>query len=152
MSDVLNEQELMESIDDDLEFLEETIEIFDEDGPPLIEDIAHNAFQAAFKDPRFPPLTAEIHAGLKIEISVLSPIEPLPFADEAALLGALTPGQDGLVLVEGERRGLFLPQVWEGLPEPADFLAQLKQKAELPPGPLGPDVTAGRFTVVSFAN
>lgn len=118
---------------------------------PLIEDVARNAFLAAFEDPRFPPLSADAWPRLKIEISVLSPTETLPFADEASLLGALVPGRDGLVLEQGGRRGLFLPQVWESLPDPADFLAHLKQKAGLPRGKLAADVRASRFTVVSFA-
>jgi len=118
---------------------------------PLIEDVARNAFLAAFEDPRFPPLTASAYPRLKVEISVLSPTEPLPFADEAALRAALVPGRDGLVLEAGRRRGLFLPQVWESLPDPADFLAHLKQKAELPARPLSRDVRASRFTVLSFA-
>jgi len=119
---------------------------------PLIEDVARNAYLAAFEDPRFPPLSAEAWPRLKIEVSVLSPIAPLPFADEASLLDALAPGRDGLVLEFGARRGLFLPQVWEALPDPADFIAHLKDKAGLPPGPLSRGVRASRFTVVSFAS
>lgn len=118
---------------------------------PLIQDVARNAFLAAFEDPRFPPVSAAAYPRLKIEVSVLSATEPLRFADEADLCNALTPGRDGLVLEIGGRRGLFLPQVWESLPDPVDFLAHLKEKAELPAGPLGRDVRASRFTVVSFA-
>ncbi len=118
---------------------------------PLIEDIARNAYLAAFEDPRFPPLSAQAYPRLKIEISILSPTEALPFADEAALRDALVPGRDGLLLQDGKRHGLFLPQVWDSLPEPGDFIGRLKQKAELPPGPLGAGVKASRFTVVSFA-
>lgn len=116
----------------------------------LIEDVARNAYLAAFDDPRFPPLSADAYPRLKIEVSVLSPPEPLPFADEAALCDALVPGRDGLVLQHERRRGLFLPQVWESLPDPADFLEHLKAKAALPPGPLSAEVRAARFTVVSF--
>lgn len=118
---------------------------------PLIEDIARNAYLAAFEDPRFPPLSAEDYPRLKIEISILSPTEALPFADEAALRDALVPGRDGLMLRDGKRHGLFLPQVWETLPKPEDFIGRLKEKAEFPAAPLGADVTASRFTVVSFA-
>lgn len=119
---------------------------------PLIEDIARNAHLAAFEDPRFPPLAAEAYPRLKIEISILSPTEPLPFGDEAELQASLAPGRDGLVLQHGRHRGLFLPQVWEALPDAADFIAHLKQKAGLPSGPLASGVEASRFTVVSFAS
>ncbi|MEE8333954.1 MAG: AmmeMemoRadiSam system protein A [Alphaproteobacteria bacterium] len=119
---------------------------------PLIEDIARNAHLAAFEDPRFPPLPAEAYPRLKIEISILSPTEPLTFADEAGLQDALVPGRDGLVLQQGALRGLFLPQVWEALPEPADFMDHLKEKAGLPSGPLASGVQALRFTVISFAS
>jgi AmmeMemoRadiSam system protein A len=119
---------------------------------PLIEDIARNAHLAAFEDPRFPPLPAEAYPRLKIEISILSPTEPLPFTDEAGLRASLVAGRDGLVLEHGKRRGLFLPQVWEALPDAADFIAHLKEKTGLPSGPLGPDVQASRFTVISFAS
>lgn len=119
---------------------------------PLIEDIARNAHLAAFEDPRFPPLAAETYPRLKIEISILSPTEPLPFDDEAGLQAALVPGRDGLVLRQGAHRGLFLPQVWDALPDAADFIVHLKQKANLPSGPLASGVEASRFTVVSFAS
>lgn len=118
---------------------------------PLVEDITRNAYLAAFEDPRFPPLSAEAYPRLTIEISVLSPPEPLPFADEAALCAALVPGRDGLLLEQGRRRGLFLPQVWESLPDPVEFVGHLKDKAALPPGPLDGGVRASRFTVVSFS-
>ncbi|MFI3157338.1 MAG: AmmeMemoRadiSam system protein A [Methylococcaceae bacterium] len=100
---------------------------------PLAEDIAENAFSAAFKDRRFPPLDAGELDDLKIHLSILTPAEPVSFSSEQDLLSQLQPGIDGLILQEGNRRGTFLPSVWESLPEPEQFLRHLKQKAGLPP-------------------
>ncbi|MDP2698471.1 AmmeMemoRadiSam system protein B [Thalassospira sp.] len=100
---------------------------------PLAEDICLNAFKAAFHDPRFPAIAAdELDVCLDISVSVLSPAADFPFDNQADLITRMTPFEDGLILTEGSRRGLFLPQVWEQLPNPADFLAQLKRKAGLP--------------------
>jgi len=70
---------------------------------------------------------------LEVHISVLTPARPLHVTSEADLLRQLRPGVDGLILGEGFRRGTFLPSVWESLPNPRDFLAQLKLKVGLPP-------------------
>lgn len=99
---------------------------------PLARDVAHNAHHAAYADPRFAPLAAGELSVTHIHISLLTPHEPLPATDEAALLAALEPGLDGLVLELGARRATFLPAVWEQLPEPGEFLRQLKHKAGLP--------------------
>lgn len=99
---------------------------------PLAEDIAENAYSAAFKDPRFPPVEADELDNLDIHLSILTPAEPVTFASEQDLLAQLRPGIDGLILEEGRRRGTFLPSVWEQLPEPEQFLRHLKQKAGLP--------------------
>ncbi|MFM8330702.1 MAG: AmmeMemoRadiSam system protein A [Candidatus Methylumidiphilus sp.] len=101
---------------------------------PLAQDIAENAYAAAFRDPRFPPLAADEWADLDIHLSLLTPAEPMRFSSEQDLLAQLRPGVDGLILEEGRRRGTFLPSVWEQLPEPAQFLEHLKRKAGLPGG------------------
>ena len=99
---------------------------------PLLLDVADNAFAAAFQDPRFPPLRAAELAPLCIKVSVLTPATPLAFTDEADLIARLSPGLDGLILIDGAHRGTFLPSVWEQLPEPRAFLRRLKEKAGLP--------------------
>lgn len=99
---------------------------------PLIQDIAENAFAAAFRDPRFPPLTEAEFADLDLHISILSPAEAIVFTSEQDLIEQLKPGIDGLILQEGYRRGTFLPSVWEQLPDALQFLRHLKQKAGLP--------------------
>lgn len=99
---------------------------------PLVEDIAENAYAAAFRDPRFPPLNNDELDGLDIHLSILTPPQPLEFTSEQDLLDQLQPGVDGLILQEGFQRGTFLPSVWAQLPEPRQFLRHLKQKAGLP--------------------
>ncbi|HDP90292.1 MAG TPA: AmmeMemoRadiSam system protein A [Thioalkalivibrio sp.] len=99
---------------------------------PLALDVAAHAFDAAFRDPRFAPLSADELADLELDISILGTPEELVFQDEAGLVRQLRPGVDGLILQEGQRRGTFLPSVWEQLPDPAEFLRQLKRKAGLP--------------------
>jgi len=100
---------------------------------PLAKDIVENAFSAAFKDPRFPKLTADELIDLDIHLSLLTPAEPILFANEQDLLAQMIPGIDGLIVQEGSRRGTFLPSVWETLPKPDQFLRHLKQKAGLAP-------------------
>lgn len=116
----------------------------------LREDIAGNARAAAFSDPRFAPLRVAELAGLEIEVSVLSPREPLPYVDRADLVAKLRPGIDGLVLEYGGRRGTYLPQVWEQLPDPSDFLASLVTKARLPQGFWSDDIVLSRYTVTAY--
>jgi len=116
----------------------------------LADDIADNAIKAAFADPRFPPLTPAELDGLDISVSVLTPPEPMTITGEADLLAQLRPGQDGLIIADGVHSALFLPSVWEMLPEPAEFLAQLKRKAGLRPDYWSNHLTARRFSAVEL--
>jgi len=118
---------------------------------PLVLDVAENAFAAAFRDPRFPPLTEPELADLAIEISVLSPPEPLTFGSEEEQLQMIEPGRDGLILEAGNARGTFLPTVWESLPQPRDFLRHLKQKAGLRPDYWSDDIRISRYRTESFS-
>jgi len=99
---------------------------------PLAQDVAEHGFNAARRDSRFRPVTRDELPGLTVSVSVLTPAIPLPFTDQTDLLGKMRPGVDGLILEDRGRRGLFLPQVWEQLPEPTQFLAHLLRKAGLP--------------------
>lgn len=112
---------------------------------PLIRDVADSAYNAAFQDSRFPPLEEPELDGLSLQISVLEPPRPLPFRTEADLLAKLVPGRDGLIIQAGRAMALFLPAVWESLPDPAQFLRHLKLKAGLPAAGLPPDLEALRF-------
>lgn len=114
---------------------------------PLAEDIAENAFSAAFRDPRFPPLEAHELDDLEIHLSILAPAELVPFSSEQDLLSQLQPNIDGLILEEGHWRGTFLPSVWKLLPEPDQFLRNLKQKAGLPPDYWSQNIRIYRYYV-----
>ena len=96
---------------------------------PLISDVAEHAYMAAFKDPRFPGVSAGELSELDVHLSILSPQTPLSFDCEDELLKQLRPGQDGLVIARDTHRATFLPSVWENLPEAASFLGRLKEKA-----------------------
>ena len=114
----------------------------------LFDDVWLNARAAAFHDSRFPALERDEFAEIGVEVSLLSPLEPLPpFASEEEALAHLRPEIDGLILEEGPHRRPFLPQVWEQLPEPREFMAHLKHKAGLPAGYWSPDVRLQRYTV-----
>lgn len=112
---------------------------------PLVVDIAENAFAAAFRDPRFPPLAADELPELEIHLSLLSEAEAMVFKSEQDLLAQLRPDIDGLILEESGRRGTFLPSVWGQLPEPKQFLRHLKQKAGLAPDYWSDTIKAYRY-------
>ena len=99
---------------------------------PLAEDVARNAYSAAFRDYRFSPLSAAELSDIEIHISVLTPLEPMNVGSREDLLRQLRPGLDGLLLEDTTHRATFLPQVWESLPEPESFLGELLAKAGLP--------------------
>ncbi len=117
---------------------------------PLVVAVARLARAAAFADPRLPPLRADDLPRLTIELSVLSPLTPLAVVDRAGLIGALRPDHDGVVVSGIGGRGLFLPTVWEQLPDPEDFLDALWRKAGWPPGTWPHDLQAHRFTTERF--
>lgn len=116
----------------------------------LRQDVEANARAAAFRDPRFPPLAAPELLDLQIEVSVLSAPQPVLFASRADLVTRLRPGIDGVILEYGGRRGTYLPQVWEQLPDPSDFLASLVRKAGLPQGFWSDDVKIWRYGVTAY--
>jgi AmmeMemoRadiSam system protein A len=113
----------------------------------LADDVTANAVAAAFRDPRFQPLTAIEFETVEVEISLLSALEPLAFASESEALGQLRAGQDGVVFEYGHHTSTFLPQVWEELQEPVEFMAHLKYKAGLPPDFWDAGVKLMRYTV-----
>ena len=117
---------------------------------PLAEDVSHNAWAAAFRDPRFSPLQEDEYPGLDIHVSVLSTPEPVDFTSEQDLLAHIRPGIDGLILEDNAARGTFLPSVWESLPDPAQFLTHLKLKAGLPVDHWSDHLRIWRYTTQSF--
>ncbi len=117
---------------------------------PLAEDVHENALNAAFRDPRFKPLSAEEWVDTWVEVSLLSALEPMTIDTEEAFLRRLQPGVDGLVLEFGHHRGTFLPQVWEQLPTAEAFLLNLKRKAGLPPDFWDLEMKLSRYTVTKW--
>lgn len=117
---------------------------------PLGADVAENARGAAFRDPRFAPLTAGEWPQCRVEVSLLSAPKPLRFADEDDLLAQLVPGEDGVILEGGGRRGTFLPQVWEALPEPGRFMRELARKAGLAPDERLARCRVSRYRVIKW--
>jgi uncharacterized protein len=117
---------------------------------PLITDIQANAVAAALHDPRFAPLTLLELDITTVEVSVLSAMQPMTFVSEAHALAQLRPGVDGVVFEFGRYRSTFLPQVWEQLPDAAEFLAYLKHKAGLAPTFWAAEVRLQRYTVHKF--
>jgi AmmeMemoRadiSam system protein A len=100
---------------------------------PLVLDVRENAMGSACRDPRFPPVCPEELDDLHIEISVLSAPQPLSYDGPDDLLVKLRPGVDGVVVERGWHRATFLPQVWEKLPDPLQFIERLCYKAGLSP-------------------
>ena len=113
----------------------------------LADDVAHNVLAAALADPRAEPLTLADVENLAIEVSVLSALEPIAFADEAGALASLRPGIDGVVLEWRGRRATLLPVMWSRLPTAPQLMTALKQKAGLPTSFWAKDLRLWRYTV-----
>ncbi len=95
---------------------------------PLVDDVCEHAAAAALQDYRFPPVTVEELAEIEIEISRLTKPTPLAYADASDLLKKLRPNVDGVILRDGWRRATFLPQVWDKIDSPEEFLSHLCYK------------------------
>jgi AmmeMemoRadiSam system protein A len=121
-----------------------------EDRRPLVEDVAENAYAAAFRDPRFLPVSPKEFDSLEMHISLLSPLSPLEVESEDELLVLLRPGVDGLLLDDSPFRSTFLPQVWKSLAEPKEFVTQLKLKAGLSADHWSPSIRFFKYTVEEF--
>jgi uncharacterized protein len=100
---------------------------------PLYEDVREHAVQAALQDYRFLPLQPSETPKIEIEISILTEPQPLPYNSPEELLRLLRPEVDGVILAQGRRRATFLPQVWERVPNPEQFLSMLCEKMGAPP-------------------
>lgn len=114
---------------------------------PLADDVRHNARSAAFHDPRFMPLSRDELDLTTVEVSQLSPPQAMTVQDEADALAQLRPGVDGVIFECGPYCSTFLPQVWDQLPQPRQFMAHLKRKAGLPESFWSEDVRLSRYTV-----
>ncbi len=117
----------------------------------LVEDVQHNAVAAAFFDPRSRPLLPGELNTISVEVSLLGPLEPLRVRSEAEAIEKIRPHEDGVVLRDGRQRATFLPQVWEKLPDPVEFLAQLKQKAGIPARGWPPSLEVFRYSLTKWS-
>jgi AmmeMemoRadiSam system protein A len=117
---------------------------------PLREDVWSNARAAAFSDTRFPPVRCEEMPEIRLEVSLLSAPEPVVVTCEEEACRILRPGSDGVIFEWGGSRSTFLPQVWEQLADPLDFLGHLKHKAGLPTRFWAPDVKLWRYAVTKW--
>ena len=116
----------------------------------LIKSVSSCAYNAAFRDPRFPKLTKDERPLIKIEISILSEMAPMPVENRQSLLDQLRPGNDGLILKYGNHRSTFLPQVWKQLSDPASFIEHLLLKAGLESGFWSESIQWYRYGSYSF--
>lgn len=119
---------------------------------PLVLDVQQNAIAAASHDPRFPPVTADEVGDLCVEISLLTSPELLVYDGPEDLIAKLRPNVDGVVIQLGWQRATFLPQVWEKLAEPHEFLQHLCLKASIPPDAYRvPDLDVYTYQVEKFS-
>ncbi len=118
---------------------------------PLLADVKGNAVSAALRDPRFAPLDVEELEITTIEVSLLSATQPMVVRDEADALAQLRPHVDGLIFEYGRHRSTFLPQVWDSLAQPGDFLALLRRKAGLPDDFWAAEVKLSRYSVSKWS-
>lgn len=100
---------------------------------PLAQDVWEHAYAAACDDYRFEPVQPAELDQIEVEVSVLTPPEALAYDGPEDLQRKIRPGVDGVILGVGLRRATFLPQVWEKIPDPVEFLDRLAEKAGLPP-------------------
>lgn len=116
----------------------------------LINDLIKNAHAAAFSDPRFPALTLNEFNKINIKVSLLSIPERFHFDTEEELLQKLKPYEDGLIIRDGNYQAVFLPDVWEQLPDKKDFFEQLKLKAGLPKNYFSESLEAFKFSTTKI--
>ncbi len=116
---------------------------------PLAENVAENAYNAAFRDPRYAPLSPLEAQRVDIHVAVLGDLHPIAFNSEEQLLEQLQSGT-GVVFNAGPRRSTFLPSVWRQFGTPREFLAQLKQAAGLPEDYWGEDVSIQYYQIEEF--
>ncbi len=117
---------------------------------PLIDDVRQNAVAAAFRDPRFAPLTLDEFAEVIIDVALLSKPELIRFSSEADAASQLNPGLDGVTLEYGGNRASFLPHAWADSPDPQVFLALLKEQAGLADDFWSDEIKLSHFTVRSW--
>ena len=115
---------------------------------PLISDLLENTRNAAFNDKRFNPVTADEVDSLKINVSILTPAYKIDFNGEEDLLNKITPQKDGIIIIDGEHQAVYLPSVWDEIPDKKEFLNSLKVKAGLKEDYFSDSLNAYRFSTI----
>lgn len=118
----------------------------------LVDDVSHNAVAAAMLDPRAQPIELGDVDDLDVELSLLSPLEPVPFTDEASARAGIEVGKHGVVLACRGRRATFLPSMWDHFHSKEELMAALKQKAGWPRDFWRDDMNVWRYTVDKFVD
>ena len=95
---------------------------------PLAEDVREHSIAAALEDPRFPPVVESELSRIRLEVSRLTAPQLLEYSSGEELLVKLNPHVDGVILRDDLRRATFLPQVWEKIPQPDEFMDNLCYK------------------------
>jgi AmmeMemoRadiSam system protein A len=95
---------------------------------PLVDDVREHAVAAALEDPRFRPVGEGELDRIRLEVSRLTQPRPLEYSNSEDLIAKLRPHVDGVILKGDFRRATFLPQVWEKIPDPEEFLDHLCAK------------------------
>ena len=115
---------------------------------PLAADLVRHAKDAAFNDYRFDRVTEDELKDIKVSISLLSDPKRIEFTDEEDLLNKMVPNVDGIIINDGPYQAVYLPVVWEQLPDKREFLNSLKRKAGLAPDYFSKTFEAYRFASV----
>lgn len=116
----------------------------------IAQDVAQNTYQAAMEDNRFSPLTQEDLKSLSFSVSLLTRFEPIIYQNAEDLLSKIRAGTDGIIIRDGDRQGLFLPSVWQELPNKEEFMKQLKIKAGINPSYWSENLKVYRFRTVEI--
>ncbi len=112
---------------------------------PLINDLVIHSQDAAFRDPRFNPVEKDEINDLVINISLLSHPKQITFSDEIDLLNKITPYKDGIIIRDKDKQAVYLPSVWEELPDKNEFMQSLKVKAGMSPNHFSSTFEAFKF-------
>ena len=114
------------------------------------QDVAKNTYLAAMEDSRFSPLTQDELKDLSFSVSLLTGFEPIIYKNSEDLLSQIKAGIDGIIIRDGDRQGLFLPSVWQELPDKEEFMKQLKIKAGINPSYWSENLKVYRFRTVEI--
>jgi AmmeMemoRadiSam system protein A len=117
----------------------------------VAEDLAKNTFLAAREDKRFTPVTKKELSEISYKISFLTSFVPIKFSSYDDLLTKIEPYIDGILIKDGKRQGLYLPDVWEQISDKHEFMNELKIKAGLSPSYWSDNIEVFKFRTVEVS-